>query len=224
VSASVTTNGAGSYTGTMTLTGPFQQLRNMLCEGAFVKQVDGGEEGWTYDDTVWGLLLTEVAAYASTDDAAPEYTVLILPTVCEETDDGVHYDIDWEAIDWDSVQSEEMRFENVYTAHAYELQHDATSHWDECGCGDVQNKEAHKYGEWKVKKEATETAVGEKEHTCTVCGYKETAEIAKLTKPGTPGTGDNSNPALWFALLAVSAAGAVGTGMYSKRRRSSRAK
>ena len=37
-------------------------------------------------------------------------------------------------------------------------------------------------------------------------------------------TGDSSNPALWFALLAVSAAGAAGTVVYGKRRRSSRAK
>ena len=219
VIGSVTTNGAGEYEGELTLTGPSQQVENMLCEGAVVKEVDGGEEGWTYDDTVYGLLLWQGVAELATDDAAPEYTVLVLPVICEETDDGVYYDLDWDATPLD-----QMSFANAYTAHAYELQHDATSHWDECGCGAIQNKEAHKYGEWKVTKEATNTAAGEKEHTCTVCGYKETAEIAKLTKPGTPGTGDNSNPALWFALLAVSAAGAVGTGMYSKRRRSSRAK
>ena len=40
----------------------------------------------------------------------------------------------------------------------------------------------------------------------------------------TASTGDNSNLALWFALLAVSAAGAISAGVYSKRRRSSRAK
>ncbi len=224
VSASVTTNGAGSYEGTMTLTGPFQQLRNMLCEGAFVKQVDAGEANWTYDDTVWGLLLTEVVALASTDDAAPAYSVLILPTVCEETDDGVRYDIDWDSIDWDDLQSEDMCFTNTYTAHAYELKYDETDHWDECSCGDVQNKEAHQYGEWTVTREATETAAGEKEHTCTVCGYTETAEIAKLTEKDSPQTGDNSNLTLWLALFAVSAAGVIGTGVYSKRRRRSRAK
>lgn len=153
VSASVTTNGAGSYTGAMTLTGPFQQLRNMLCEGAFVKQVDGGEKGWTYDDTVWGLLLTEVVALASTDDAAPEYTVLILPATCEETENGMYYDLEWDA---DPV--DQMSFTNTYT------------------------------------------------------------------KSTSPQTGDNSNLTLWFALLAVSAAGVIGTGVYSKRRSSARAK
>ena len=37
-----------------------------------------------------------------------------------------------------------------------------------------------------------------------------------------PQTGDNSNLALWLALLAVSAAGVIGTGVYSKRRRSAK--
>ena len=157
VSASVTTNGAGSYTGTMTLTGPFQQLRNMLCEGAFVKQVDAGAANWTYDDTVWGLLLTEVVAFASTDDAAPEYTVLILPATCEETENGKYYDLEWDA---DPV--DQMSFTNTYTK--------------------------------------------------------------STTKPGTPETGDNSNLTLWVALLVVSAAGVIGTCVYSKRRRSSQAK
>ena len=157
VSASVTTNGAGSYTGTMTLTGPFQQLRNMLCEGAFVKQVDAGAANWTYDDTVWGLLLTEVVAFASTDDAAPEYTVLILPATCEETENGMYYDLEWDA---DPV--DQMSFTNTYTK--------------------------------------------------------------STTKPASPQTGDNSNLTLWVALLVASAAGVIGTCVYSKRRRSSRAK
>ena len=157
VSASVTTNGAGSYTGTMTLTGPFQQLRNMLCEGAFVKQVDAGAANWTYDDTVWGLLLTEVVAFASTDDAAPEYTVLILPATCEETENGKYYDLAWDA---DPV--DQMSFTNTYTK--------------------------------------------------------------STTKSASPQTGDNSKPALWFALFAVSVAGVIGTCVYSKRRRSSQAK
>lgn len=49
-----------------------------------------------------------------------------------------------------------------------------------------------------------------------------TTKNSKTTK--SPNTGDNSNLALWFALLAVSAAGVAGTGVYSKRRRSSRTK
>ena len=154
VSGSITTNGVGDYDGELILTGPSRQLWHMLSEGAFVQQVDGGEEGWTYDDTVWGLLLPQ-AAYSTADEA--EFAVLVLPALCEETDDGVRYDIDWDAIDWEAPQSEDMRFTNTYT--------------------------------------------------------KSTA------KPGTPETGDNSNPALWFALLAVSGVGAAGAAVCSRKRK-----
>ena len=165
VSGSVTTNGAGDYEGVMTFTGPSQQLWNMLCEGAFVKQVDGGEEGWTYDDTVWGLCLSQIATYSTADSA--DYIVLILPATCEKTENGMYYDLEWEA---DPV--EQMSFTNTYT---------------------------------KSITEATESNPNTGATT-------------------TPQTGDNSNLTLWFVLLAVSAAGVIGTGVYSKRRRSARAK
>ena len=158
VSGSVTTNGAGDYEGTLTLTGPEGQLREMLCEGAFVQQVNAGEEGWTVDDTVYGLLWWNAAELA-TADTAEGITVLILPVICEEGDDGVYYDLDWNADPLD-----EMTFTNTYT--------------------------------------------------------KNTVPPEDPTPPENPtNTGDNSNSAPWLALLAVSAAGMIGTGVYSKRRR-----
>lgn len=56
---------------------------------------------------------------------------------------------------------------------------DAASHWHECIAGDgaVTGKEAHTFGEWTVTKNATSSASGEKEHTCSVCGYVEKEEI-----------------------------------------------
>ncbi|MCI7626234.1 MAG: InlB B-repeat-containing protein [Firmicutes bacterium] len=163
VSGSVTTNGAGDYEGTLTLTGPEGQLREMLCEGAFVQQVNAGEEGWTVDDTVYGLLWWNAAELA-TADTAEGITVLILPVICEEGDDGVYYDLDWNADPLD-----EMTFTNTYT--------------------------------------------------------KNTVPPEDPTPPENPtNTGDNSNSAPWLALLAVSAAGMIGTGVYSKRRRASREK
>lgn len=172
VSAAVTTNGAGDYTGAMTLTGPFRQLRNMLCEGAFVQQVDAGAANWTYDDTVWGLLMNGVPQ-ALADDDVSAYSMLILPVTSEETEDGVHYTLQWEA---DPV--EQMQFTNTYTK--------------------------------SVTKPAEPTPPAE-------------------SKPDTgatesPQTGDSRNVTPWFVLLLVSAAGAVGTGVYSKRRRNSRVK
>lgn len=220
ITGSVTTNGKGSYNGTLTITGTERTLWDMLSEGAFVQQVDAGETGWTVDDTVWGvrLYMPEVAARAA-DEVS--YELLLYPT--NVMSDG-SFDLDLNA-----GPVEEMTFTNTYTAHAYALNHDANGHWDECaGCEDKQNAEPHKFGDWTVTKEATEKEAGEKEHTCTVCGYTETAEIEKLaakpgtdTKPGTtsPQTGDNSHMALWIALLFVSGAGVIGTTVYSKRKR-----
>ena len=229
ITGSVTTNGKGSYNGTLTFTGTERTLWVMLSEGAFVQQVNAGEDGWTVDDTVWGVLMEEIpVAYAMGDDAAASgYTVYAVPASIDGN--GYYY------IDWENLQAADMTFTNTYTAHAYALKHDATHHWDECaGCKDVQNKELHKYGGWKVTKEATQTAVGEKEHTCTICGYTEKAEIAKLPATDTtdttknnqntgaatsPNTGDNSHMALWIALLFVSGAGVIGTTVYGKKKR-----
>ena len=168
ITGSVTTNGAGDYDGTLTLTGPEETLWYMLSEGAFVQQVNAGEEGWIYDDTVWGLLLDEKGiALLSLEDES-EYILNIYPTICEETDDGtVYYNLNQKA-----GTVEKMRFTNTYT------------------------------------KSTTKSA--------------ESNQNTGATKSSQ--TGDNSNLFLWIALLFVGGFGAVGIGVYSKRRRSSQAK
>lgn len=104
VSGSVTTNGAGSYTGAMTFTGPYGQLWYMLSEGAFVQQVDDGEAGWTVDDTVWGLFMSQAEL---SEDAATGYAVYVVPASIDEF--GSYY------IDWENVQTADMTFTNTYT-------------------------------------------------------------------------------------------------------------
>ena len=211
ITGSVTTNGKGSYNGTLTFTGTERTLWAMLSEGAFVQQVDDGEAGWTVDDTVWGVLMEEIpVAYAMGDDGtASGYTVYVVPASIDGN--GYYY------IDWENLETADMSFTNTYTAHAYALNHDADGHWDECaGCKDVQNKEPHKYGDWKVTKEATQTAKGEKEHTCTVCGYTEKAEIPMRTNVP---TGDDSSFALWAALFTLSAAAVTATATMGKRKK-----
>ena len=174
VSGSVTTNGAGEYDGTLTFTGPEWQLWYMLSEGAFVQQVDAGEEGWTYDDTVWGLSLEEkeIVPLASTDDAAPTYSVQVYTTIVEDSDNGPYYQIN------DTDPQDKMRFTNIYT---------------------------------KSTTEPTETT-------------KPTSNTPTTNATTSVQTGDNSNLMLWLVLLAVSAAGVIGTGVYSRRRRSFRTK
>ena len=66
---------------------------------------------------------------------------------------------------------------------------------------------------FEVKKAASEQAKpseGDKSDTTTPTGGKDTTS---------PQTGDNSNLALWFAVLFVSCTGVLGTTVYSKRKR-----
>lgn len=74
----------------------------------------------------------------------------------------------------------------------------------------VFQKLAHTWGEWKETKAATHTECGEKEHTCTVCGEKQTAVIVPLGKVDIAGatvTGivdrGYTGKALTFSKLAV---------------------
>ena len=59
---------------------------------------------------------------------------------------------------------------------------DSTDHWKICEnpwCGEIIEKSAHTYGGWTVTIPATEEHEGERQHTCTECGYTETEVISK---------------------------------------------
>lgn len=92
---------------------------------------------------------------------------------------------------------------------------DAEKHWKECDCGNIIEKEAHRFGEWKVTKEAAIGIKGSKERACSVCGYKVVEEIAAIvgnSEKTSPTTGDTVNTYIWVvgAILAVvSISGAV---------------
>lgn len=166
--ASITTNGAGSYNGTMTFIGTYEQLMAMLADGVFVKQVNAGEENWTYDDTVWGLKL-DMGEIAELSTDMPDYSLSIYSTTFEEKENGKIYSRD--------SKVEKMAFTNTYT------------------------------------KSITETT-------------KPTESTKNNTNGGktkSPQTGDNSNLTLWLTLLVVSATGMISTGVYNKRKKSSRA-
>ena len=63
------------------------------------------------------------------------------------------------------------------------------NHWHECtDCGARADESAHTYGEWKETKAATETEKGEKQRTCSVCGYVDIEEIPVLPHTHSFGT------------------------------------
>lgn len=117
--------------------------------------------------------------------------------------------------------------------------YDENGHWHECTvCGaQLYEAQAHNFA-WVIDREAAVGAAGEKHEECTVCGYRKPAvEIPALPQTGgtnppvvvtpvtppaaTPQTGDESNAALWAALLAAGALGLAGTvaaGAAHKRR------
>lgn len=91
----------------------------------------------------------------------------------------------------------------------------------------------HTFGDWHVTKDATATEKGVKERICSVCGYKETAEVPAIGIPeepstpespddsgdtNAPQTGDSNNIALWIALMFVSGTLLVIAGVYKKKK------
>ena len=74
--------------------------------------------------------------------------------------------------------------------HSYTWEYNQTTHWRHCSVGNENTTpESHTFGDWKVTKQASIGAEGEKERTCTACGYKETATIPAIYIPSYPVTG-----------------------------------
>ena len=84
----------------------------------------------------------------------------------------------------------------------------------------IQATGEHTYGEWKVVKEATKTAKGEKQRTCSICGHVDSEEIPMLSD--IPATGDDSNIMLWGGTMVISLAALVVLLVESKKRRTAK--
>ena len=120
--AAVTTNGAGDYDGKLVISGPADQVRDLVCEGFYVREKNAGTANWTYDDAVWHILPERTGYIVDVDaplvnnppaDTQPEtdaneYRLVIHATKREESDNGVHYE-DSEAT------ADKMTFTNTYT-------------------------------------------------------------------------------------------------------------
>ena len=126
--AAVTTNGADDYDGKLVISGPADQVHDLVCEGFYVREKNAGTANWTYDDAVWHILPgptnTEGSYIVDVDVDAPlvnnlpadtqpetdanEYRLAIYATKRMESDNGVYYE-DSEA------SADKMTFTNTYT-------------------------------------------------------------------------------------------------------------
>lgn len=125
--AAVTTNGAGDYESTLVISGPSDQVRDLVCEDFCVREENAGTANWTYDDAVWHIRLERTdteGRYTIVDTDAPlvnnqpadtqpetdanEHRLVIHATTWEESDNGGRY-ADSEAL------ADKMTFTNTYT-------------------------------------------------------------------------------------------------------------
>lgn len=124
--AAVTTNGAGDYDGKLVISGPADQVRDLVCEGFYVREKNAGTVNWTYDDAVWYILpkrtdtegsyivdvdaplVNNLPADTQPETDANEYRFAIYATKREESDNGVHYA-------YYGTLANKMTFTNTYT-------------------------------------------------------------------------------------------------------------
>ena len=124
--AAVTTNGAGDYDGRLVISGPANQVRELVCEGFYVREKNAGSANWTYDDAVWHIqpertdtegsyivdvdvpIVNNQPADTQPKTDANEYSLAIYATKREESDNGVYYEDYGTPVD-------KMTFTNTYT-------------------------------------------------------------------------------------------------------------
>lgn len=144
----------------------------------------------------------------------------------------------------DEAGVKEIRFEDTavprLTEHTVDntgWHSDETKHWNTCECKAVLNEAVHSF-KWVLDKEAAAAQTGSKHEECTVCGYAKAA--VEIPATGTlsdtdittgrdqtrdkvsPKTSDNSNIALWIAVMLTAGAVLTGTVLYSRKKKYSR--
>ena len=139
VNSLVQTENEGTFDGTLTISGPVNQVDNFLCEGFMVREKNENVTGWSYSDNVWYV------AYINPDDRSSSNNVAIFYKVYTHTGEEEGYEIDF------TQSYDTMTFENVYTVNE-ETKATATptSGWDDGGpfttdtCGNVFDRWGNK--------------------------------------------------------------------------------
>lgn len=122
--AAVTTNGAGDYDGKLVISGPADQVRDLVCEGFYVREKNAGAANWSYSDEVWFVSREQVPSVPgdgtvilpggfpgniTPTNPEREYTFKFYPATAEVSDNDIFYDYNRED------QREKMTFTNTYT-------------------------------------------------------------------------------------------------------------
>lgn len=111
VTATVTTNGAGEYEGLLTIQGPKSRIRDITCEGFYVREKNTGVVNWAYSDAVYYIFCHEYEI-ATDGQSAIQSSYDIFPVRLVETDNGAFYE------KTQDMPVASMTFENVYTEKA----------------------------------------------------------------------------------------------------------
>lgn len=106
ITATVATNGEGSYEGSLTIQGPKKQVDNITCEGFCVREKNTGIAKWTYSDAVYQIFRNN-GATDNQGTAQPSFEVF--PVELVATDNGEFYE------KTQDTPVDVMTFENVYT-------------------------------------------------------------------------------------------------------------
>lgn len=106
ITATVATNGEGSYEGSLTIQGPKKQVDNITCEGFCVREKNTGIANWTYSDAVYQIFCND-GATNNQGTAQPSFEVF--PVELVATDSGEFYE------KTQDTPADVMTFENVYT-------------------------------------------------------------------------------------------------------------
>ena len=96
--ATVETRGAGSYDGSLIISGPAEEVENLVSEDFYVREKNAGEANWTYSKAVWHV----------EQDPDDPGNFVIFPATLQHSENGDYY-VDAE------TPADRMAFENTYT-------------------------------------------------------------------------------------------------------------